>query len=416
MAGKTSRGIGGGEDVDLSRDAAPLIADEDDAQGLHSGPTVVDDKKVEEVLRKLRSLDKPPGPLTGITQAVPETGNSEPTRVEAMIELETAPHRVGEADASLMKGTPAPLPKVIASPGLQSDPGPAKLNDLMYPLQRPTAIGRSPATPVVEQAVGAPVDLARGTLFGRGVHLPSVDAPEEIALDDAPSGPAVQFLPGSPLAAAAQEPFPPAERPPLPSIAPPAHQFHVPFDADSHTQLVDPPRSKVKRVFALLSGFAIVGLGFYGWTLWKDGHLGSVTPPAQAVAPPAPPPAPPPAAPPAAQPAAAAPAAAAPTAAAPAPAPAAAAPAAPPAPAAQPAAAEEPAAAAAPAPPKAPPARAKRSGTSASRRSGGHSTAPATAKAPAPEGDDNAEEPKPSKPHKKGAVPEDPDGTMAPSL
>ena len=36
------RGVGDEKDPALSRDAAPLIADEDDAQGLHSGPTVVD--------------------------------------------------------------------------------------------------------------------------------------------------------------------------------------------------------------------------------------------------------------------------------------------------------------------------------------------------------------------------------------
>jgi len=65
VAGKTFRGVGdakGGASRDR-QDAAPRIADEDDddPQGLHSGPTVVDDAKVAEVLKKLRTLDRAPG-------------------------------------------------------------------------------------------------------------------------------------------------------------------------------------------------------------------------------------------------------------------------------------------------------------------------------------------------------------------
>ena len=41
-----------------------------DSQSHYSGPTVVDDAKVEQGLKKLRSLDAPPGPLTGIHQAI----------------------------------------------------------------------------------------------------------------------------------------------------------------------------------------------------------------------------------------------------------------------------------------------------------------------------------------------------------
>ena len=44
--------------------------DDDDPHGVHSGPTVVDDAKVAEVLKKLRTLDRPPGPLTGVTEVV----------------------------------------------------------------------------------------------------------------------------------------------------------------------------------------------------------------------------------------------------------------------------------------------------------------------------------------------------------
>ena len=54
MAGKTIRGVGDAKGGDSSegKDAVPRLADEDDdPHGLHSGPTVVDDAKVAEVLK-----------------------------------------------------------------------------------------------------------------------------------------------------------------------------------------------------------------------------------------------------------------------------------------------------------------------------------------------------------------------------
>ena len=82
MAGKTFRGVGEDEAPSVridEDDSRPRLIDEDDARGLHSGPTVVDDQKVAEVLKKLRSLDKPPGPLTGVTEIVVDANSSEPT-------------------------------------------------------------------------------------------------------------------------------------------------------------------------------------------------------------------------------------------------------------------------------------------------------------------------------------------------
>ena len=101
MAGKTFRGVG---DAKGSPRAAagcrPQDRDEDDddPQGVHSGPTVVDDAKVAEVLKKLRTLDRAPGPLTGVTEVVRDGDSSGPTRVDSgPAEAETAPVKIGRA-------------------------------------------------------------------------------------------------------------------------------------------------------------------------------------------------------------------------------------------------------------------------------------------------------------------------------
>ena len=69
MAGKTFPGIGDMEDESPPLDPADAADSSGDAQ-FYSGPTVVDEAKVEQGLKKLRSLDAPPGPLTGIHRAV----------------------------------------------------------------------------------------------------------------------------------------------------------------------------------------------------------------------------------------------------------------------------------------------------------------------------------------------------------
>ena len=73
-------------------DSRPRLIDEDDARGLHSGPTVVDDQKVAEVLKKLRSLDKPPGPLTGVTESSStRTRPSRPGSTRSRSRIDTGP-------------------------------------------------------------------------------------------------------------------------------------------------------------------------------------------------------------------------------------------------------------------------------------------------------------------------------------
>jgi hypothetical protein len=400
VAGKTFRGVGEDEAPSVridEDDSRPRLIDEDDARGLHSGPTVVDDQKVAEVLKKLRSLDRPPGPLTGVTEVVVDANSSEPTRLDSQpIQIDTGP-------AVNLAGVAAK----------EADSGPAGLEDVMYPLKRATAVGRSASTPADAQSVTVSPDVARGTMFGHSIHLPDVNAPD--AADIELSSGAVQFLDGAP---SGPQPFPLADRPAVvvpPPTSAPAARFHTPFDVDSHTQLVDPPRAKtLKRLLAFVGGLSIAGAGLWAWWQYGGGHAASNNPPpaaAPVATPPSIDPMPPSAATAPAAPAAAvapAPTPAAPAAAAPTPDPA-------PTPATRPAAAPEVAAPAPAVPADEPhPPAPKRAHT---RHSAASHERHAAAK-PAPPPPDDAEPAASSKPgraHKGAADIEDPDATMAPS-
>ena len=92
-----------------------------DARGLYSGPTVVDDQKVAEVLKKLRSLDQAPGPLTGVTQAVDDANPTEAVRID--------PGNL-KIDTGLRNASPRAAPGARRAghrppSGIKSDPGPA---------------------------------------------------------------------------------------------------------------------------------------------------------------------------------------------------------------------------------------------------------------------------------------------------
>ncbi len=387
MAGNTFRGVG--EDKPSSSridedDDRPRLIDDDEARGLHSGPTVVDDQKVAEVLKKLRSLDRPPGPLTGVTEVVVDANSSERTRIDSQpVQIDSGP--------AVTPGSAAPT---------MADSGPASLEDVMYPLKRATAIGRSPSTPADAQPVTVPADLARGTLFGHSIHLPDVNAPDEAEIE---------------LSSGALQPFPLADRPAVvvpPPTSVPAARFHTPFDVDAHTQLVDGPRSKtIKRLLAFVGGLSIAGAGVWAWWQYGGGHGASNSPPAvaaPAATPPSIDPMPPSTA------AVPSPTGVAPSAAAAAPA----------AEAPTPTPAPTPTAAAAAAPAAVPPtdephppapthasARARtRHATHASER---HAAAKPTP--PPAEDGDPAASTKPGHSHKQPAVIEDPDATMAPS-
>src|SRR4051794_40971598 len=96
MAGKTFHGVGGdfdGETPPLGPDGAAAAMD-DDGQEPYSGPTIVDEAKIAESLKRLRSLDQPlhtlPGTLIGlaapvldaVTTPVLDPPSSEPTRID----------------------------------------------------------------------------------------------------------------------------------------------------------------------------------------------------------------------------------------------------------------------------------------------------------------------------------------------
>jgi len=140
VAGKTFSGVGG-------ENSTPEGYEDDDARGVYSGPTVVDEYKVAAGLKQLRSLDRPPGPLTGVTEAVLDPGSGEPTQV-------------------------AELPRTSV---------------------RPTAVGRSPSTDA-EPAVTSSIDAGRGTMFGHSIHLPDINAPDS-TLEELSSG-SVQVIDG----------------------------------------------------------------------------------------------------------------------------------------------------------------------------------------------------------------------------
>ncbi len=142
MAGKTFPGIGDLEDEVPPLDPADAADSSDNSQSHYSGPTVVDDAKVEQGLKKLRSLDAPPGPMTGIHQAI----------VDVL--------------ADPARATPAvPIPADLLMPEITIDPA------------RGTAVGRSVIGPVAGQQSTQPFDdrALRGTMFGHGVHLPDLE-------------------------------------------------------------------------------------------------------------------------------------------------------------------------------------------------------------------------------------------------
>ena len=142
MAGKTFPGIGDLEDEVPPLDPADAADSSGNSQSHYSGPTVVDDAKVEQGLKKLRSLDAPLGPLTGIHQAI------------------------ADVLADPARATPAvPVPADLLMPEITIDPA------------RGTAVGRSVSGPVVGQQTTQPFDdrALRGTMFGHGVHLPDLE-------------------------------------------------------------------------------------------------------------------------------------------------------------------------------------------------------------------------------------------------
>ena len=245
MAGKTFPGIGDQEDEAPPVDPADAAdSGAGNSRPFYSGPTVVDDLKVEEGLKKLRSLDTPLGGLTGITKAVVEAIESAPISVP----IEMGP-------------PPPPWP-----------PTPAQV---VANQMRETAVGRNVVGPTAgQQEIPAPFDdrALRGTLFGHSIHAPefALPAPEEPPIPGALS----LLNRGAPTTTV-------AVYQPQTGIPPEAEPFQrsnryrdtplTPMEADE-----GPPRKRVmKRVVIGAVGIAVIVGAALVWTRTGDDPEGS---------------------------------------------------------------------------------------------------------------------------------------------
>ena len=195
------------------------------------------------MLKKLRSLDRPPGPLTGVTEVVVDANSSEPTRLDSRpIQIDTGP--------AVHARRRRPAMKVDSGPRQ-----PAKTSCIRCAADgdrpQPEHAGRRAAGDDPRRTPRA------GRCSGRSIHLPDVNAPD--AADDR----ALVRRRSIPRrgAGAASQPFPLAERPRgrrrrAPTSLPRRQRFHTPFDVDAHTQVVDPPRSKAFEAHARASSAA----------------------------------------------------------------------------------------------------------------------------------------------------------------
>jgi hypothetical protein len=240
MAGKTFPGIG-----DLEDESPPLgpadAADSSNSQSHYSGPTVVDEAKVEQGLKKLRSLDAPPGPLTGIHQAIADVLD-DPTRVSPQIAV----------------------PPALLMPEITIDPA------------RGTAVGRSVSGPVVGQQTTQPFDdrALRGTMFGHGVHLPDLEEARRAQLLETSKALAVVergvpttneitvFQPGT---YPQQAELPLEDEPPYPRSA----RFHA-EDTPIELRTILPRKKLLIRIAAAGAGIAAIVVAALLWVRSTD--------------------------------------------------------------------------------------------------------------------------------------------------
>ena len=150
MAGKTFPGVGELEDqpADPADAADSGATPAPSASPFYSGPTVVDDVKVEEGLQKLRALDAPPAAVVGAIDTAAEI-------------VESGGHQV---------------------PFYRPAPGQPSLHAPLKDGGRGTYIGHSVTEGVPPAQPEKPYDnRMRGTLFGHMLHLPELKlpAPEE---------------------------------------------------------------------------------------------------------------------------------------------------------------------------------------------------------------------------------------------
>jgi hypothetical protein len=292
MAGKTFHGVGGdldGESPTLGPEgtASPAEDGGDGYSEAYSGPTIVDDAKIAESLKRLRSLDQPlnssPGTLIGISAPV--------------IEGVTPP----------VLTTPVVTTPVVDPPSSE----PTRLDDrpasalVVPPLGRPTAVGHSIGPNVITHQPPPQIDPMRGTMFGHSIHLPDVGAPE-VNLDDISSSGQVvvprpspeemkPFLPGAPDRTAPERPAEPASSPPPkrdPKRPPLAATQVVNVQAFKRAELFPEPESKSTEVVSGMhqrvrgrTAFLVVAIAsaagvVFAWMYSHDNNLPLTLPPA----------------------------------------------------------------------------------------------------------------------------------------
>jgi hypothetical protein len=275
MAGKTFHGVGGdfdGESPPLGPDGAASAVDDDGSQP-YSGPTIVDEAKIAESLKRLRSLDQPlhtllSETLIGISAPVLGEDNTPVVNTAVIDPPSSEPTRIDDRPAALV----------------------------LSPIGRPTAVGHNVGPGVITQQPPPQLDPMRGTMFGHSIHLPDVDAPEPALEDNSSSGRVVvarptaeemkPFLPDRTTRPAqqrdAQQAKPPLAATQVINVVQPLKRvdvFHEP--ESSSTEVVSGMRQRVRgrtafMVVAIASAAGVV----FAWMYSRETNLPLTLPPA----------------------------------------------------------------------------------------------------------------------------------------
>ena len=198
-----------------------------------------------------------PGPLTGVTEVVVDANSSgaDPGRLRR----DQGRYRRRRA-------------KLEAGPAMKGDPGPASLQDIMYPLQRPTAIGRSQGT-ARERAAGDDPRGARPRNAVRPQHPPARRQRPRRGRDRALlRRRSIRRRVAAAVAAVSARRAARRHGAGAGGAAPAIS--HALDDPDTHTEV---PLSRSKafaKVIALIGGVAVVGVAWFAWTNMRGTAVG----------------------------------------------------------------------------------------------------------------------------------------------
>jgi hypothetical protein len=211
-----------------------------------SGPTIVDDDKVAEGLKKLRSLDEPLGPMptAPMTTGTIQPGSMAPTvtPVSSMPTLKEGMPVVGGP-------TPVVTPAVAAAELLRS---------------RGTAHGHALSGNSVNPAL-LPVsvdDRMKGTLLGHSLHLPDLPLPGEAEAEKAPRAAEVRSI------AAVQQVPPAGALRPSELVADFSNGDSRFFETEAIGNDLDLERPRPNKMFRAVVFFAVVsvfGVAAFAW-------------------------------------------------------------------------------------------------------------------------------------------------------